>query len=89
MGSKWQFKIVIEKSHPGSAGAGKVNPRTIGAVPGALGCVAEKEPRVVQESNRVFLSWMSADIHEDITEDFSNAHAEITVDDDVGICPVA
>ena len=44
MGSKWQFKIVIEKSHPGSAGAGKVNPRTIGAVPGALGCVAEKEP---------------------------------------------
>ena len=44
--------------------------------------IAEKDPRVVQESNRVFLSWMSADIHEDITEDFSDGHAEITVDDD-------
>lgn len=44
--------------------------------------VAEKEPRVVQESNRVYLSWISADIHEDITEDFSDGHAEFTVDAD-------
>ena len=44
--------------------------------------VAEKEPRVVQESNRVYLSWISADIHEDITEDFSDGHAEFTVDVD-------
>lgn len=44
--------------------------------------VAEKEPRVVQESNRVYLSWISADIREDITEDFSDGHAEFTVDVD-------
>lgn len=40
---------------------------------------AENKPVVVQESNRVFLSWKSADIHEDITEDFADGKAEVTV----------
>lgn len=44
--------------------------------------VVENKPRVVKESDRVFLSWISADIHEDITEDFSDGQAEVTVDGD-------
>ena len=44
--------------------------------------VVENKPRVVKESDRVFLSWTSADIHEDITEDFSDGQAEVTVDGD-------
>lgn len=43
------------------------------------------EPSIVKENDKVFLNWPVSNIHEDITEDFSDGQAEVTVvgDDNV------
>lgn len=40
---------------------------------------AENKPTIVQKSNKVFFRWQSADINEDITEDFADGQAKVTV----------
>ena len=47
-----------------------------------IGFVASREPSIVKENDKVFLDWEWADIREDITEDISDGHAEVTVTDD-------
>lgn len=40
------------------------------------------KPTIVQESNKVFFRWQSANVNEDITDDFADGQAKVTVERD-------